>query len=194
MSADARCDLSAALEQARMMRPRLIGFCGSAGAGKTYAAELLARDWGYSRVRFAGPLKVMLHALGLTEAETDGAAKDQPSAMLGGRTPRYAMQTLGTEWGRDLISPDLWLHAWERAAARYLDQGLPVVVDDVRFVNEAAAIMRLGGALVRIERPGANGIGGGHASERQGVLCDTQITNTGDASFARAVDALVKMD
>ena len=102
----ARCDLSAALEQARMMRPRLIGFCGAAGAGKTHAATLLARDWGYSRVRFAGPLKAMLHALGLTEADTDGAAKDQPADLLGGRTPRHAMQTLGTEWGRALISPD----------------------------------------------------------------------------------------
>ena len=41
--------------------------------------------------------------------------------------------------------------AWarRRAAARYLDQDLPVVVDDVRYLNEAAAIWDRGGIVVR---------------------------------------------
>jgi hypothetical protein len=138
-------DYDAMLAQARRMRPHLIGFCGPIGAGKTFAADHLARDYGYSRVRFAGPLKAMLRALGLSEDQTDGAAKEAPCALLGGRTPRYAMQVLGTEWGRELISPDIWTRAWDHHAARYLDNGLPVVVDDVRFVNEATALLRRGG-------------------------------------------------
>ena len=173
---DLAFDLDAMLAQARQMRPRLIGFCGLAGSGKSWAATHLASSWGYSRVRFAGPLKDMMRALGLNEAEIEGDRKESPCDLLGGRTPRQAMQTLGTEWGREQIDPELWVRAWERAAAKYLDNDLPVVVDDVRYLNEAAAIWRRGGTLVRIDRAGAGSASGAsHASESGGLPWNLQI-------------------
>ncbi|HEY1310828.1 MAG TPA: deoxynucleotide monophosphate kinase [Pseudolabrys sp.] len=192
MSGDA-FDYDYLLAEARKMRPQLIGFCGAAGAGKTFAANHLAATYGYSRVRFAGPLKAMLRALGLSEDETDGAAKESACRLLGGKTPRHAMQTLGTEWGRQHISADLWILAWERAAAQYLDQGLPVVVDDVRFANEAAAIWSRNGVLIRIDRDTGGLVPcGGHASEKQPLHYDRRIANGGDAEeFRAALDAVV---
>jgi predicted kinase len=180
-------DYDAMLAQARAMRPKLIGFCGRAGAGKSFAADHLARNYGYSRVRFAGPLKSMMRALGLSEDEVDGQLKETPCALLGGRTPRHAMQTLGTEWARDLIDPDLWVRAWEHAAARYLDQGLPVVVDDVRFANEAASIWRRGGVLIRVDRASVEASTAAHESERQGFAYDSRLTNPGDPDIFRAL-------
>ncbi len=193
---EAAFDYDSMLAQARQMHPRLIGFCGAAGAGKTFAATHLARCYGYSRVRFAGPLKSMLHALGLTEAETDGAEKDKPCALLGGKTPRHAMQTIGTEWGRQHIDADLWVRAWERAAAQFLDAGFPVVVDDVRFANEASAIWSRGGILIRIDRDTGGLVPcGAHASETQPLHFDRIIGNSGEPEeFMAALDAVVRVE
>jgi hypothetical protein len=195
MSGDA-FDYDAMLAHARQMRPRLIGFCGQAGAGKTYAANYLAEAYGYSRVRFAAPLKAMMRALGLSEDEVDGPLKEQPCGLLDGKTPRHAMQTLGTEWGRELIGSELWIRAWGRAAAQFLDRGLPIVVDDVRFANEAAAIWSRHGMLVRIDRPGSGSASGAaHASENQALHYDASVHNAGNADEFRAVlDRLVRFE
>jgi hypothetical protein len=131
---------------------RLLGLCGAIGAGKTTAARSLVARHGFFRVPFAAPLKAMLLALGLPAAALEGAAKEAPHPFLAGRTPRQAMQWLGTEWGRDLIGPDFWVAAW-RARLTPLAPG-GVVADDVRFANEAAAIRALGGLIVEITRPG----------------------------------------
>lgn len=177
---------------------RTIGFCGPAGAGKSTAAERLMLRWQFQRVRFAGPLKAMMLALGLDPAQVDGDRKEEPSALLCGRTPRQAMQWLGTEWGRNLIGEGFWIAAWQAATqAGHLQHPreglLPLIVaDDVRFANEAKAIRDRGGLVVRIERPGAGSASGaGHASERMDFVPDRIIRNTGDlVAFHKAIDDL----
>ncbi len=147
------------------MKPRLIGLVGYAGSGKSLTGKMLECH-GYTRTRYAQILKEMLGCLGLTPEEYDGALKEQPCALLGGKTPRHAMLTLGTEWGRQQIDWDLWV----RATMKRVDECLHrfpefgVVIDDVRFLNEAAAIKELGGVIWRIERAGV-GPGSGHVSE-----------------------------
>lgn len=160
-------------------RPRtIVAFTGLAGAGKSTAAMHLVKRRGWQRVRFAGPLKDMMAALGLTPAEIDGSAKEMPCDLLGGKTPRWAMQTIGTEWGRNLIADDLWIRAWQAAIAR-VPAGVPVVVDDCRFPNEAAAIVAAGGIIVRIERPGA-GTASVHESEQHALPAARILHNTLD--------------
>lgn len=56
----------------------IIGFTGLAGSGKSTAAL----HTGYTRVRFAGPLKDMMRALGLTEQEIEGDRKEKPCNLL----------------------------------------------------------------------------------------------------------------
>lgn len=179
-------------------RVRTIGFCGPAGAGKSTAAEHLVKHWRFARVRFAGPLKAMMLALGLDPDQVDGGRKEEPTPLLCGRTPRQAMQWLGTEWGRNLIGDGFWIAAWQAAVERIpLDRPWRrganlIVADDVRFANEARAIRQRGGLVVRIERPGAaSATGASHVSERPDFVPDRIIRNTGDLTRLRAdLDAL----
>lgn len=165
----------------------LIGLTGLAGSGKSTAADYLIRKHGFVRVRFADPLKSMMKVLGLGHAEIDGDLKEQPCAMLMGKTPRWAMQSLGTEWGRDLIHPDLWIAAWERIACDVLDHGGRVVADDVRFENEVAEISGMRGTLLRVIRPG--GVAGSHISENGTFAVDREIKNSGSiADLFRLID------
>ncbi|MFT0892971.1 deoxynucleotide monophosphate kinase [Pseudochelatococcus sp. G4_1912] len=150
----------------------IIGLTGLAGSGKTTAANYLVEHYGFTRHRMAGPIKAMLHCLGLNERHTDGDLKEVPCDLLGGKTPRHAMQTLGTEWGRDLISPDLWLSAWQAT----LPDG-DVVVDDVRFANEADAIKELGGVMVRVDRLGIIAAVHDHVSEQIDFAVNAVISN-----------------
>lgn len=139
----------------------IVGLVGSKGCGKSTVANLMVQNNGFQVVKFAGALKDMLRALGLSEEEIEGDLKETPSDLLCGKTPRHAMQTLGTEWGRDMIGPNFWVQAW---AARAQQHRL-VVCDDCRFENEAATIAGNNGRLIRIIRPSADGHGDTHASE-----------------------------
>jgi hypothetical protein len=127
---------------------RLIAFAGQMGSGKSYAADYLCREFGYTRVKFASPLKDMLRTLGLTETHIEGELKNKPCELLCGKTPRWAMQTLGTEWGRDLIGNGLWGNIWQQRVEALLRQNRPVVVDDCRFKDEAERVRRMGGTVV----------------------------------------------
>ena len=138
---------------------RLIGLTGPAGCGKSTIAQAIVlheNDLCYwkdaARHRFAGPLKAMLRTLGLTEAQVDGDQKETPCELLGGKTPRAAMQLLGTDWGRNMIGPDLWVRATMLRVDADLAEGKLVVIDDVRFDNEVTAIHERGGIVVKLVR------------------------------------------
>lgn len=161
------------------MSPRLVAFCGPAGCGKSTAAARLVREYGFTRLRFAGPLKDMLQAIGLGDVDTDGALKETPCDLLDGKTPRHAMQTLGTEWGRMCIGPNFWVGLWERRADILLSKGVNIVCDDCRFANEAEAVHRLGGLIVRIYGSSSEAADSGHASERQDFPGDFRLFNDG---------------
>jgi hypothetical protein len=141
-----------------------LGIFGYKGHGKDSVGEFLRRSHGYTLTSFARPLKTMLQVgLGLTSEQTDGALKEVVDPRYG-VTPRHLMQTLGTEWGRDCVSKDIWVQATRQ---QLLDSVAPIAVTDVRFVNEAEMILSLGGFLLYVDRPGVN-IDSSHPSE-QGV-------------------------
>lgn len=135
----------------------VIGFVGYAGSGKSEAAKRLIEKHGYVRERMAGPLKEMLRGLGLTDRELDGDLKEKPCELLCGKTPREAMQLLGTEFGRQMIGGDIWVSSWLRRAGVALSDGAAgVVADDVRFPNEVGAIRSASGLIIRVDRDGVD--------------------------------------
>jgi len=162
--------------------PNVIGLKGKIGAGKSTAAEYFI-ERGYKLIKVADPLKNMLRALGLSEEQIEGERKGEPSILLSGATPRHAMQTLGTEWGRG-IHPDFWVNLWRHEAIKH-----PlVVVDDCRFKNEALAIHDLCGVVIEIRRPAPPGAADAHISEVQDWRADMCVLNEGfnkEILFAR---------
>lgn len=81
--------------------PPVIALTGLAGSGKSTASKYLVEKHGYQLVKFAGPLKDMLRAIGFGEDDIEGNGKELSNSLLCDKTPRHAMQTLGTEWGEN---------------------------------------------------------------------------------------------
>jgi hypothetical protein len=158
-------------------------------SGKTAVANMLAQE-GFAAVSFASPLKRMacefLVSLGYREDEATRLVwTDKPFVVPEvGCSVRHILQTLGTEWGRERLGPDLWVRCWEAQASRQ-DR---VIADDVRFPNEAQAVKAKGGRMWKIVRPSATH-DGQHISE--GSLddwdgFDAVIQNDGSLSDLRA--------
>ena len=142
-----------------MTHPRVIGlYSPGPQSGKTAVAYELQQH-GYISVSFASPLKRMLGIFlssagyGHERIERMLFEKKEEKIPEFGVTPRHLMQTLGTEWGRDCIGPDVWVDVWKSSVQKWLDGGLNVVVDDMRFPNEWDAVKSLEGECWYITRP-----------------------------------------
>lgn len=167
----------------------IVGFTGQAGAGKTTAARYVTQHAHMERMRgrvvaFADPLKALCGQM-FPWLPTDafrGAQEDKerPLELYPEWTGRRLMQYLGTDVFRQ-IDPDFWVKHFLRTvreleADRYVDV---LVVDDVRFPDELAALRGIGGRVYRLERPGIPT--GSHASEAlvRSLPVDGVIANDG---------------
>ena len=143
-----------------MKKLLLIGLAGQKFSGKDTAADGVA---GCLRTSFAEPFKDMLQAgLGLTREQLYGSKKETPIDWLGNGkdvTPRYLMQSIGTEWGRLMVDPEIWV----KLTKRYIQQwqgdcinghDLPqiLLVTDVRHPAEAQMLREMGGVVVHVKR------------------------------------------
>ena len=138
-----------------------LGIAGKAHAGKTTCADYLQRTQGYVSLAFADPLYALVEDL-LDMSYTEIQQNKEVVVPWVGKTPRKMLQSLGTEWGRDMIHPDLWVNSLMNKA-RNLDFKR-VVASDVRFPNEAQAIRDNGGTVIHIYKPNSSSIGS-HVSE-----------------------------
>jgi hypothetical protein len=139
----------------------IVAFAGKRGSGKSEASKILVEEFGFEDRKFADPLKNMMRAFYRTcglepleiERRIEGDLKEEPCAFLAGKTPRYAMQMLGTEW-RNLIGKTLWSDIFKHRAETG-QFGERVVCSDLRFEHEAAALDELAAYTVLIYRPEA---------------------------------------
>lgn len=137
----------------------IIGVVGFAGSGKGTVGDLLVDNYGYKKMAFADPVKDATAVIfgwdrSLLEGDTDEsrAFRETPDEFWSERfgfevTPRWALQKMGTEGGRDTFHDSLWVTALERRID--CDN---IVVSDVRFPNEIKKIKSLGGHVVRVIR------------------------------------------
>ena len=216
----------------------ILGISGLAGSGKDTFARFLVEDHGFVVVSLADPLKrICRDVFDFSDEQLWGPSekRNEPDFRyprekchgcqtcefrcdhyLGYLTPRYALQRIGTEWGRDCYE-NIWVEYTMRTARKLLDpmsgdvssalgynpkqgivpwnRGKPkgVAIPDVRFRNEIEGIRAAGGKLVRIRRPGAglSGAAGVHASEAEqaGIpddVFDLVVENTGTLEELRA--------
>lgn len=147
---------------------QIIGITGKARSGKDTIAGWLRDNRGAYVTHFAWPIKAAIErAFSLPASIWEGSSKETALEWLG-KSPRYLAQTLGTEWGRNLVGNDVWVMATEQRLrdTRVWYQDCTIVIPDCRFENEAAWV-RKHGHLLHVDRPDRDAIGGvaGHASE-----------------------------
>lgn len=148
----------------------VVGFSGPKGCGKSFNAEHVAEAARHLKLvvffeSFASPLKRMLAELGVPKPHLhDPDFKDSPLHYpFEGLTARRLMQTLGTEWGRNIISKSLWIDIMDNNVASLAIDGYDlVVIDDVRFRDEAEYVTSNG---ILICLSGRNGYTEEHQSE-----------------------------
>lgn len=118
---------------------KIIGLCGYAQVGKDTACSvirLLHPEW--KRYAFADALKYDIHQL--------PGVPNSPS--------KEALRPLYVEYGKlgRTGDADYWVHRlWNRFGT--VDPG-PIIITDVRYLNEVRRILTSGGKVVRIVRAG----------------------------------------
>lgn len=163
-----------------MAAATLIGISGRARAGKdTVANFILAARGGY-RYSFADPIRAMLVPLGIDMSDPYWVEHKEGIIPALGVSPRRLMQTLGTEWGRQLIHPELWLLL---AQQRLLSMGPGMIIPDVRFENEAAWVRKHGGRIIHLTRPASDAVEA-HVSEAGIEVLDEDLQLVNNGSLA----------
>jgi energy-coupling factor transporter ATP-binding protein EcfA2 len=148
------------------LQPKLIALCGHKGVGKSTYASFLAGKTGHV-FSFATPLKSMLCAVFPNEYVLNKKDEKIPYFDV---TARYLLQTLGTEWGREMVDQNIWIKLLRvRLIECLTDTAVtPLVVDDLRFDNEAEMIRELGGEVWHLDRRSFTASNDNHVSE-QGI-------------------------
>lgn len=146
-----------------MRQTKIIALAGPKGVGKTTIAKVIEEVLIDAEIHsFAAPIKSMIEAMGIgRNLIDDPELKNQPIDWVG-KSPREMMQTLGTEWGRQMVRDDIWLRVVAEKI-KYSPVGT-VIIDDCRFDNEAEFVNNSGGVVIDLFRDGVEA-SDGHISE-----------------------------
>jgi hypothetical protein len=140
----------------------IVGLVGWIGSGKGTIADILVDRHDFFKESYANSLKDACSIIfGWNREMLEGntpesrAWREQPdvwwSEKLGRKfSPRLALQLMGTEAGRDVFHPDLWVHTVMRRCEQAPWNNY--VIADVRFPNEIDAIVKSGGKVIRVRR------------------------------------------
>lgn len=154
----------------------IIAICGQKGTGKTTAAEYIAQTYGFEQYAMAQPLKDALRAMfGLTDEQLDGNEKDEEDPFWG-TTPRWMLQTLGTEWGQYTlnIGRDIWVKRFKHLVWKPENN---YVISDIRFQHELDGLSRLDSMISICMFRGDGFSADLHESENLGLRTDLAMGN-----------------
>lgn len=132
----------------------IVGLNGPIGAGKSTLAREYTVESGLNAeiYSFSTPIK-QAFANFYPEGNMVAWDKNKIAPAMGGKTVREMYQLLGTEFGRNMISESIWIDLAE-VWIDYLCGLVPgldvVIIDDVRFHNEASWIRAKKGIVVRV--------------------------------------------
>jgi len=140
----------------------IIGITGFIGSGKDTVANYLVAKHGFVRDSFAGALKDAVAQVfgwdrelleGLTPEAREWREQVDPwwskRLNMPKLTPRLMLQLWGTEVCRRGFHDDIWIASLENRLRKTTEN---IVISDVRFPNEIAAIRKVGGTCVWVKR------------------------------------------
>lgn len=176
------------------MLPLLIACSGYAQAGKDTVGNYLVKEYGYTRMAFADKLREGLLLLNPTvQMQEEYYPLQTLVTNLGWEIAkttvpevRSLLQRFGTDVGRALVGPDIWI----KLLFRDWDEEMPIVITDCRFPNEAKGTLLRGGRVIRINREGYRPINA-HPSEQALDAYDFDAYLNNDGSFS---DLFVQVD
>ncbi len=127
-----------------MVRPYTmrVAICGPMASGKSCLAEQLIGQHGFSKVSLARGVKLMGDRI--LESLIDSGLVDAEQRQVKQRRMLQAIGAVGRE-----IDPMMWINDTIRCAEAHQH----VVVDDLRFVNEAIALADGGFIIIRLNFP-----------------------------------------
>lgn len=144
----------------------IIGLTGLAGVGKSYVADVMLKlltkfdgDLEPKIYSFSKPLKDILVILGFNKQHVFGSQAEKmiPDKNFG-ISPRVFMQNFGTEIIREIlpktlkmnlgIHDNIWIQIFDKFRAA--NDKICIIIDDLRFLDEADYIRRQGGVIVKI--------------------------------------------
>jgi hypothetical protein len=132
----------------------IVALSGKKGAGKSTVARYLHRRLeGSQIIAFAEPLKrIAVELFGAESIQVNGNEDQKNTVAHCGLTGRETMQRLGAAL-RD-IWPACWIHAWKSAVeSAWAEHGMvPVIVPDLRYMNELCQVLGMGGIVIRLTR------------------------------------------
>ena len=164
----------------------IIGISGKMGSGKDTLGDMLCGiDRSYSIKKYATKLKQiasLLSGIPVERFESQDFKKfdmptvwnkiKKPTSAYGEQmekmTVREFLQKIGTDALRDGLHNDVWVNAlFADYKERYFgSNSMPNwIITDVRFPNEAQAVIDRGGIMVRINRTDKSRVNADHPSE-----------------------------
>jgi len=136
----------------------IIGIHGPLNGGKDTTANYIQAKFPgkFGRYAFAGPLKrACIEMFGFTHEQLEDQALKKEVDPFWGFTPRFAMQKLGTEYGRGMLRDDVWIKRAEMEFEANHKSAKGTIITDVRFENEGEWLRQQpGGILIYLKVPG----------------------------------------
>ena len=160
----------------------ILGFTGLAGSGKSTVSDYLVQTRPHTvkinmKDALVSETKLMFPDLLAEIAEANNMTVDELFTVKP-YVPfvRNLLKNYGTEVVRS-VDKNHWVNAWRLSVVGAVADGKDVVTDDIRFLNEAEALLQFDGKIIRIERLDINDTGT-HTSETEmsQIKVDTNIT------------------
>jgi hypothetical protein len=132
---------------------KILGFAFRMQVGKTTCAKYLESKYDFRRDSFARSLKdgIGKTVFGLTDEQLNDPIMKETMDPFWEMTPRKIMQLAGTEAMRNTFDQDIWVKTLLKRISATPDK-ISFAIDDVRYHNEAAAIKKMGGKIILINR------------------------------------------
>ena len=194
---------------------QIIGLCGYKGSGKDTFADYIVQNDNYIKIAFADYIKNALMELFDWDITSFEQNNKEVEDTYWGTTPRMMCQQLGTDFLRihckDKISQKFLLPNNEEYKSSFhikrinkdiikyynINSETKIVITDIRFQDEADYVKKLGGIVVKINRPNLKKNAFSSHSSESNIdninNIDFQIDNSGTISqFIKKIRLIVE--